>query len=59
MGWPGARGAAASYAEVDEVAQDDAEAAFGEGSSFIPFGSVVAASGNSVRAIVGCASDSV
>ena len=54
-----ARGAAASYAEVDEDAQDDAEAAFGEGSSFIPFGSVVAASGNSVRAIVGCASDSV
>jgi hypothetical protein len=54
-----ARGAATSYAEVDEDAQDDAEAAFGEGSSFIPFGSVVAASGNSVRAIVGCASDSV
>jgi hypothetical protein len=48
-----ARGAATSYAEVDEDAQDDAEAEGGEGSSFIPFGSVVAASGTSVRAIVG------
>jgi hypothetical protein len=54
-----ARGAATSYAEVDEDAQDDAEAEGGEGSSFIPFGSVVAASGTSVRAIVGCASDGV
>ena len=54
-----AHGAAASYAEVDEDAQDDAEAEGGEGSSFIPFGSVVAASGTSVRAIVGCASDGV
>ena len=54
-----ARGAATSYAEVDEDAQDDAEAEGGEGSSFIPFGSVVAASGTSVRAIVGCASHGV
>ena len=52
-----ARGAATSYAEVDEDDQDDAEATGGEASSFIPFGSIVAASGTSVRAIVGCASD--